>query len=190
MELLQAVEQQAHQELRLCYQCHKCTAGCPASADMLFGPDRLIRLIQMGEDRRVLTSPDLWLCAGCGTCGARCPNGIDMAPVMDALRAAALSGGYRPGDPGALAFHRLFMAVTRRLGRSHEASLLILYKVRSGNLFSDLGSGIRLVLKGKIPLVPRRIAGWEQVAAVIQESLKIPRRRRPDSHAVGSGRWN
>jgi len=167
MTLLEAVEHRSHQDLRLCFQCHKCTAGCPSAEDMLFGPDRVIRMLQLGEERQVLGSPDLWLCAGCGTCGARCPNGIDMAPVMDSLRAAALARGIRAGDPGALAFHRLFLGVARRLGRSHEASLLILYKLRSGNLFADMGSGIRLVLKGKVPLVPHRIAGWSEVAEVI-----------------------
>ncbi|MCJ7512775.1 MAG: 4Fe-4S dicluster domain-containing protein [Anaerolineales bacterium] len=189
MALLQSVEHRSHQELRLCYQCHKCTAGCPSAADMLFGPDRLIRLIQLGEDQRVLGSPDLWLCAGCGTCGARCPNGIDMAPVMDALRAAALSRGIRPGDPGALAFHRLFLGITRRLGRSHEATLLILYKLRSGNLFADMGSGIRLVVKGKVPLLPHRIAGWRQVAGVME--MRMPRSADPAGEAAdGSDPWN
>ena len=168
MTLLEAIERRSHEDLRLCYQCHKCTAGCPSSEDMLFGPDRIIRMLQAGDERRVLASPDLWLCAGCGTCGSRCPNGIDMAPVMDCLRSAALAHGIRAGDPGALAFHKLFLAVAKRLGRSHEASLLILYKLRTGNLFGDMGSGIQLVLKGKIPLVPHRIAGWNEVAEVIE----------------------
>ncbi len=189
MTLLEAVEQRSHQDLRLCFQCHKCTAGCPSAADMLFGPDRVIRLLQLGEDRRVLGSPDLWLCAGCGTCGARCPNGIDMAPVMESLRAAALVSGTRPGDPGALAFHRLFLGVARRLGRSHEATLLILYKLRSGNLFSDLGSGIRLVLKGKVPLLPHRIAGWREVAQTID--AYTPRAGEPPcEESARSKAWN
>ena len=31
-----------------------------------------------------------------------------------------------------------------------------------------MGSGIRLVLKGKVPLLPHRIAGWSEVAEVIE----------------------
>jgi heterodisulfide reductase subunit C len=189
MSLLQVVERQSDQELRLCYQCHKCTAGCPSAADMLFGPDRIIRMLQLGDETRVLGSPDLWLCIGCGTCGSRCPNAIDMSPVMDALRQASLAQGVRPGDPGALAFHRLFLGVTRRLGRSHEASLLILYKLRSGNLFSDLGAGIRLVLKGKVPLLPHRIVGWREVGGVVSRAGD-PTPISPTAKGDGRQPWN
>jgi len=46
------------QTVQLCYHCHKCTAGCPAAFAMEYGPDRVLRLIQFGQQERLLTSRD------------------------------------------------------------------------------------------------------------------------------------
>src|SRR5512143_770053 len=85
----QRVNALAHETTELCYHCHKCTAGCPVSYAMTYGPDRVLRMVQLGQAEAALASQDIWLCAGCETCGARCPNDIDIAHVMDALRQIA-----------------------------------------------------------------------------------------------------
>jgi heterodisulfide reductase subunit C len=64
------VDELAHEVTELCYHCHKCTAGCPVSYAMEYGPDRILRMVQLGQKETVLASPDIWLCAGCETCGA------------------------------------------------------------------------------------------------------------------------
>lgn len=148
-----AVGLAAEQQIEFCYHCHKCTSGCPVAGEMEYGPDRVLRLVQLGEKDRVLASRDIWLCAGCETCGTRCPNGIDIAAVMDALRAMALSEG-RAGRVPAAKFHRLFLLVVQNMGRMHEAILLGAYKLWSGHIMDDLDSAVPLVLKGKIPLMP------------------------------------
>ena len=79
------VDTLSEETVELCYHCHKCTAGCPVAVEMEYGPDRILRMIQLGEKERVLTSGDIWLCASCETCGTRCPNEINIADVMDAL---------------------------------------------------------------------------------------------------------
>ena len=144
------------QTIQLCYHCHKCTSGCPVASEMAYGPDRVLRMVQLGERERLLVSRDIWLCASCETCGTRCPNEIDIARVMDALRQMAVSSGFRIPDPNAVKFHRLFLAVIRTLGRTHEASLLALYKLWTLDLLSDVESGARLFAKGKVPLLPHR----------------------------------
>ncbi|MCX7608923.1 MAG: 4Fe-4S dicluster domain-containing protein, partial [Anaerolineales bacterium] len=63
---------------------------------MEYGPDRILRMVQLGERERLLKSRDIWLCAACETCGTRCPNDIDIAKVMDALRMEALRSGVTP----------------------------------------------------------------------------------------------
>jgi heterodisulfide reductase subunit C2 len=145
----------SHEQTQLCYHCHKCTAGCPVSAEMTYGPDRLIRMIHLGQKAAVLASPDIWVCLACETCGARCPNDINAAHVMDALRQMAQAEGLRPNQPRVALFHEIFVAVIRLTGQMHEASLLGVYKVLSGDLFSDLVVGGQLFLKGKIPILPR-----------------------------------
>ena len=86
------------QSIQLCYHCHKCTAGCPAAFAMEYGPDRILRLIQFGQQERLLTSRDPWLCLGCEMCGAFCPNEIDINEVMIALKEIAGETGYRVED--------------------------------------------------------------------------------------------
>jgi heterodisulfide reductase subunit D len=88
----------SRQTIQMCYQCRKCTAGCPSAYAMEYGPDRLLRLIQLGQRERVLTSRDPWLCFGCEMCGAHCPNEIDISEVMIALKTLVGEVGYRIDD--------------------------------------------------------------------------------------------
>jgi heterodisulfide reductase subunit C len=160
------VIQHSYQPVQMCYHCHTCTAGCPLGVDMQYGPDRLLRLIELGEQERVLTSTDIWLCASCETCSARCPNEIDVAKVMDTLRHMSLAAGVSVSQPRIVLFHKLYLKVTYWLGRTHEAALLGVYKLLSRDFFSDLDAGLGLVVRGKIPLIPRRIKGYKELISV------------------------
>ena len=161
--LMERVNALAEQQVELCYHCHKCTSGCPAAEEMRYGPDQMLLLVQLGQKDRLLSSADLWLCAGCETCATRCPNEIDIARVVDALRQIARAEGVTGADPGSVKFHRLFLFLVERLGRMNEAGLLGAHKLWTGNLFSDLGSGARMVVMGKIPLVPHVVRGRAQL---------------------------
>ncbi len=150
------VQRLSGENVDLCYHCHKCTAGCPVVESMTFGPDRVLRMAALDERKELLGSKDIWLCAGCMTCATRCPNDIDISAVMDALRQISLAEGYAAGERDALLFHRLFMGVLERLGRSHEAASLGLFKVFSHTPFTDdLGAGAGLFLRGKVPILPK-----------------------------------
>ena len=139
---------------------------------MDYGPDRLLHMVVLGQDDEVLRSRDIWLCVGCFTCATRCPNEIDIAAVMDKLRQAAQKRNVEAGERDALLFHRLFMGVVQRLGRSHEAVMLGLFKVLSHvPLWNDMDAGINLFLRGKVPLLPQ----YTRAAAKVKE---IYQRRR------------
>jgi len=167
---VQQVNALSEQTVELCYHCHKCTAGCPVALEMEYGPDRILRLIQLGEKERVLTSSDIWLCASCETCGTRCPNEINIAEVMDGLRAIALAEGYPTPEPNAPVFHNLFLGIIGRMGRMHEASLMGLYKLKTLDLTADMDSGIRMFLKGKIPLLPHKVKKMDEVKRIFRET--------------------
>lgn len=169
---LEQVNACSEQTIQLCYHCHKCTSGCPVASEMTYGPDQVLRMVQTGARQPLLGSRDIWLCASCEICGTRCPNKIDIARVMDALRQIAVSSGCTTADPNAVKFHQLFLSVIKSLGRTHEATLLGLYKFRSRDLLSDLGSGARLLAKGKIPLLPHRIRGRREVKHIFETASK------------------
>jgi heterodisulfide reductase subunit C len=80
------IEELSGQNLLSCYQCGKCSAGCPMVSAMDILPNQAIRLVQLGLQEDVLKSKSIWLCASCVTCGARCPRGVDLSRVMEALR--------------------------------------------------------------------------------------------------------
>jgi heterodisulfide reductase subunit C len=80
------VQELSGQNLLACYQCGKCSAGCPAVTDMDILPNQIIRFAQLGLIDELLASNAIWICASCLTCNARCPKGINIAEVIEALR--------------------------------------------------------------------------------------------------------
>jgi heterodisulfide reductase subunit C len=85
-DFVKKIEELSGQNLLSCYQCGKCSAGCPMVSTMDILPNQAIRLVQLGLQEDVLKSETIWLCASCVTCGARCPRGVDLSRIMEALR--------------------------------------------------------------------------------------------------------
>ena len=168
---LQRVESLSHENIRSCYYCLKCTAGCPTAFAMDHGPAQVLKLVQLGQEEKLLRSSSIWLCVGCETCWTRCPNGIAAGHVMDALKQIAFSEGYAPGERKALVLHKQYLQSIRLFGRVHELSMLVLYKLLSRD-FSDLDLGIRMLLKGKIPILPARIRRIEEIQRLFQKESR------------------
>ncbi len=80
------VEEISGQNLLACYQCGKCSAGCPAVSEMDILPNQIIRYAQLGFKDELLQSKSIWICASCFTCNARCPKGINVAEIIEAIR--------------------------------------------------------------------------------------------------------
>lgn len=89
-EFVKKVEEISGQSLLSCYQCGKCSAGCPMSFAMDLLPNQIIRLAQLGLEEDIANSKTIWLCASCFTCAVRCPKGVDLAKVMEVLRLLTL----------------------------------------------------------------------------------------------------
>ncbi len=83
---VEKVQEISGQNLLACYQCGKCSAGCPAVGQMDILPNQIIRLAQLGLKDRLLQSRAIWICESCMTCNTRCPKGIDIAEVIETLR--------------------------------------------------------------------------------------------------------
>jgi len=83
---VQKVQELSGQNLLVCYQCGKCSAGCPAVSKMDILPNQIIRFAQLGLKDELLQSRSIWICASCMTCNTRCPKGINIAEVFEAIR--------------------------------------------------------------------------------------------------------
>ena len=89
----QLVNDLSGQQSDACYQCGNCSSGCPLAQEMDILPNKVIRLVQLGQGDDVINSETIWICASCFQCTVRCPKGIDIQAVMDTLRQIALAEG-------------------------------------------------------------------------------------------------
>jgi heterodisulfide reductase subunit C len=88
-QLLEKVEELSGENVFSCYQCGKCSAGCPFTEEMDLLPNQVIRKVQMG-DRSVLEAETPWICASCLSCEVDCPKGNDVPAIMEAIREISL----------------------------------------------------------------------------------------------------
>lgn len=148
-----------------CYQCGKCSAGCPVAEMTDLLPHRVIRLAQLGQRGEILRARHIWLCTGCGTCTERCPNQVDVAGVMDRLKAQAYRSTALAEDAeGAEAarFHRLFLESIQRFGRAHEFG--VLRRLRGiGGMMKDMALGMQMMRKGKIKMRASKVEDREKI---------------------------
>lgn len=164
-----------------CYQCGKCTAGCPAAEDMDLAPSQVLRLLQTespSHDERVLRSMTIWMCIGCETCVTRCPQEVDLPRAMDLLRQEALACNMaNQNADDVVAFHRAFMRSVEKSGRVFELGMIGDYKLRTGHFFKDLGVAPTMFLKGKIGLLPHGGANRREVAAIFARARELKKER-------------
>jgi heterodisulfide reductase subunit C len=156
--------------IQRCYHCRKCTAGCPLAFAMEHNPNRVIRLIQMGRREEVLGSATIWLCVSCETCITRCPNEVDIARMMDVLRQMAIETGVAAKEKNILKFHEAFLANIRMGGRINEPAMMVHYKLKSGDLFSDMAMGIDMFRKGKLSLISPRTKDMRSVRRIFEKT--------------------
>ena len=163
-------------DIRACYQCQKCSAGCPVVSAMDIFPNQVIRQIQYGKREKVLGCKSIWICASCHTCSVRCPNDIDFAHVMDSLRHMALRSGVSAGEKEIPVFHRVFLDSIRSTGRIHELSLILRFKLATKDFLKDAALGWEMFRRGKIKLLPQGFRGGKEVRKIFSAYEKGARR--------------
>ncbi len=152
-----------------CYQCGKCSAGCPMASESDLRPHQVMRRVMYGPRDKALQDESIWLCLTCETCSARCPNDCDPARVIDAVREIAFESGVAVMPRSISAFHKSFLDRIRSNGRLHEMGLVIEYKLRSGNLMKDVTNAPAMFARGKLSILPDRIDGVAEVKRIFEQ---------------------
>jgi heterodisulfide reductase subunit B len=153
-ELARRVMDELGENVYLCYQCVKCSSGCPIAEFFDWQPNQVMRAVQLGQEDIALEAQTPWLCAACQTCTTRCPQGLDIAAIMEFLAREALERGIKPPVPEVDYFNRAFMREVRIWGRSFEPGLLAEMKLRTRDFMADMDLGMKFIQKGKLKFIP------------------------------------
>lgn len=70
----------------LCYQCQRCSSGCPTAGAMAIPPARMMRMAQVGLADRLASDASIWRCLGCDSCTQHCPHGVSVRQLVEMLR--------------------------------------------------------------------------------------------------------
>jgi heterodisulfide reductase subunit C len=138
----------------LCYQCAKCSSGCPVAEEMDMYPHQIIHLVSLGLEERVLDTKTIWICANCYACSVKCPNDINITGTMNKLKELAIAQGVKPKTPEVYKFHKVFANDVFRRGRAHELRIMGEYNLRSKNPFKNITLAPKMFFKNKLKIMP------------------------------------
>ncbi|MFN2218115.1 MAG: heterodisulfide reductase-related iron-sulfur binding cluster [Anaerolineae bacterium] len=162
-DLAREIKERSSENVFLCYQCKKCTAGCPVAGYFDLTPHQVMRACQFGQADLVLHSRTISICAACETCSTRCPQGIDIARIMDELEIMAQEQGIKSKAPTVPMFYKSANRGINWFGRMWELGLMAELYIREffageldfGQLFKyDLGVAVKMLRAGKLKILP------------------------------------
>lgn len=131
----ETVMERSGQNLIACYLCKRCAAGCPVAEETGYvTPNRLIRMIVLGDKAASLNNELVWRCVSCYTCGTRCPNNIHTARITETLKKIVKEEHEKTLRPKIGNFHSSFVNSAIRWGRLNEMEFMNIYEIK--NTFS------------------------------------------------------
>lgn len=188
--------------VRWCMQCGMCSASCPNVSQMDYSPRKIIALIRAGRRYDVLTSNTMWVCASCYLCTARCPKEVKITELMHSLERLTARHSLRNGEVSTPAMYGAFVNSIKGNGRVFEMGMMIKFYLSTlltgkANLLATtnmflatiksslatvktlLGTirmlplALKLLLHGRMSLMPRKIKGAKQVRAIVETAQTL-----------------
>jgi len=172
-DFLDKLKEESGQNPGQCFQCMKCTGGCPFQFIMDFPPSQIMRMLQDGLVDEVLSSFTIWTCAACATCSTRCPRDLDITRLMDTLRVIAYRKGISGKGKNMHVFYTTFMNSVKNNGRLYEIGLALGLNFGTRNLTQDTDIGLPMFMKGKISVFPHKIKGIDEIRKLYDYAGKI-----------------
>jgi len=174
------------ENVMLCYQCKKCTLGCPSAYAMRMKPHELMRAAQLGLAEEIYWSGTIWVCLSCETCNTRCPQDINIIRVIDGLREMSKKFDYYNPYPVIPAMHRIFMALVGRFGKVYELGLALLINLRMLTPFKDIDMASPMLLKGKLKPLPHKSHGAKELRQVMSRIRALEKKESVPYQAHGA----
>ena len=170
-ELAEKIASEADVKLHECYQCGKCTAGCPMAHAMDVMPRQIVRYMQLGMVSQALHCKTIWLCAACGTCYERCPHSVDLTTLIETLRHHAKQQkicGVREVD----IFTETFLGNVNVFGKSQEVILAGVYNTLSGSLLQNMNNVPHMLKNEMIKPEIHSVKDKESVRRLMKAALE------------------
>ena len=153
-----------------CYQCGKCSGGCPMANGMDLKPRGIMRCAQVGALDTILNSNTIWLCSGCYACVDRCPHDVNVPAFIEEARYEAMRQGIKRRDSDVL--NKAFVANIKMFGKSHEMILAGLYNVLALKPTQDVVSLPHMLKNKMIGIMPNTINETSELAKMIERAEK------------------
>jgi len=160
-------------DINKCWHCQSCASGCPFVRAMDYPPNRVIRMVQLGLRQEALQSSGIWICVGCNTCSIQCPNCIDIPAFNDALRQMAMAEGAAIAQPDILNFHQAVLETIQRHGRTHKLEVMIRYKLKKHDWFSDIALGLKMFARRKLELLPSKSKSLAEIRRLFDQNSTV-----------------
>lgn len=151
-----------------CYQCGKCSGGCPMADAMDLKPRGIMRCAQIGSLNRILQSNTIWMCTGCQACVDRCPHDVNVPALIGEVRYEAMRQGIRRRDSDVL--NKMFITNLKMFGKSHEMLLVGAYNALALKPTQDVSHLPHMLKEKMIALKPNMVEGNDEVSDLIERA--------------------
>ena len=93
-ELSKLIRAECGENVYLCYQCERCSSGCPTVPAMRYRPAQMMRLAQFGLEDMLATDASVWRCVGCDNCTQHCPHNLSVRRLVETMRQHVMQERY------------------------------------------------------------------------------------------------